>query len=65
VEGPAPAHQGVYVLGGLGARGLTLAPLLAERIVSEMCGAPQMLSRAALEAIHPARFLVRALKRGA
>ncbi|MCR6645722.1 MAG: hypothetical protein NVV62_15015 [Terricaulis sp.] len=64
-EGPAPAHEGVYVLGGLGARGLTLAPLLAERIVSEMCGEPQMLSSQALEAIHPARFLVRALKRGA
>ncbi len=64
-EGPAPTHAGVYVLGGLGARGLTLAPLLAERIVSEMCGEPQMLSRAALEAIHPARFLLRALKRGA
>lgn len=64
-EGPAPAHEGVYVLGGLGARGLTLAPLLAERIVSEMRGEPQMLSRQALEAIHPARFLVRALKRGA
>lgn len=63
-EGEAPAHSGVYVLGGLGARGLTLAPLLGERIAAEMFGEPQALSRAALEAIHPARFLVRALKRG-
>ncbi len=59
-----PAHKGVYVLGGLGARGLTLAPFLAERIAAEICGTPQALSRAALEAIHPARFLARALKRG-
>lgn len=63
-EGDAPAHAGVYVLGGLGARGLTLAPLLGERIAAEMFGEPQALSRPALEAIHPARFLVRALKRG-
>jgi tRNA 5-methylaminomethyl-2-thiouridine biosynthesis bifunctional protein len=59
----APAHEGVYVLGGLGARGLTLAPLMAERLASEMFGEPQVLSLAALEAIHPARFLVRALRR--
>jgi tRNA 5-methylaminomethyl-2-thiouridine biosynthesis bifunctional protein len=61
--GVAPAHQGVYVLGGLGARGLTLAPLMGERLASELCGEPQTLSRAALEAIHPARFLERSLRR--
>ncbi len=60
---PPPAHAGVYVIGGLGARGLTLAPLLGERIASEMCGEPLALSQAALDAIHPARFLHRALKR--
>lgn len=59
----SPAHAGVYVIGGLGARGLTLAPLLAERIASEMCGEPAPLSQSALEAIHPARFLYRAFKR--
>lgn len=63
MSAPAPAHEGVYVIGGLGARGLTLAPLLGERIASEMCGEPAPLSKAALDAIHPARFLHRALKR--
>jgi tRNA 5-methylaminomethyl-2-thiouridine biosynthesis bifunctional protein len=58
-----PAHAGVYVIGGLGARGLTLAPLLGERIAAEMCGEPAPLSQFALDAIHPARFLHRALKR--
>lgn len=58
-----PAHAGVYVIGGLGARGLTLAPLLGERIAAEMCGEPPLLSQRALDAIHPARFLHRALKR--
>lgn len=60
---PAPAYAGVYVIGGLGARGLTLAPLLGERIAAEMFNQPQALSRLALDAIHPARFLHRALKR--
>jgi tRNA 5-methylaminomethyl-2-thiouridine biosynthesis bifunctional protein len=63
LDAPPPAHRGVYVVGGLGARGLTLAPLMGERIASEMCGEPSMLSRRALDAIHPARFLHRALKR--
>lgn len=63
LNAPPPAHEGVYVIGGLGARGLTLAPLLSERIASEMCGEPAPLSKAALDAIHPARFLHRALKR--
>jgi tRNA 5-methylaminomethyl-2-thiouridine biosynthesis bifunctional protein len=60
---PPPAHAGVYVIGGLGARGLALAPMLGERIASEICNEPMPLSRAALDAIHPARFLHRSLKR--
>lgn len=58
------AHiPGVYVIGGLGARGLTLAPLLGEEIAAEICGEPQVLSAKARAAIDPARFLQRALKR--
>jgi tRNA 5-methylaminomethyl-2-thiouridine biosynthesis bifunctional protein len=62
---PAPALDGLFVLGALSARGFLLAPLLAESIVSELCGEPSPLDSAAREAAHPARFLVRALKRGA
>ena len=58
-----PAHEGVYVIGGLGARGLATAPLLGEIVAAEMCGEPAMLSHAEREALHPARFLHRALKR--
>jgi tRNA 5-methylaminomethyl-2-thiouridine biosynthesis bifunctional protein len=64
LSAPAPAHEGLYLLGGLGARGFTLAPLLADRIASELCGEPQALPGACLDAIHPARFLARAIKRG-
>ncbi len=58
-----PAHDGVYVIGGLGARGLTLAPMLGEIIAAEMFGEPPLLPQAARDALHPARFLHRALKR--
>lgn len=61
---PPPSHEGLYILGGLGARGFTIAPILGERIASEICGEPQALDRGALDAVHPARYLVRALKRG-
>lgn len=59
-----PAHAGLYVLGALGARGFTTAPLLAEAVASDLLGEPSPLERDAAEACHPARFLVRALKKG-
>ena len=62
-DAPPPAHAGVYVIGGLGARGLTSAPLLGELIAGEMQSDPPLLPRAARDALHPARFLHRALKR--
>ena len=62
---PAPRLDGVYVIGALGARGLTLAPLLGELIAAEICGEPALLPRRALDCIHPARFLHRALKKDA
>lgn len=64
VTGEPPAHAGLYLFGGLGARGLVLAPLLGERIAAEMFAEPQVLSRAALDAVHPARFLYRRLRKG-
>ncbi len=63
IDALPPAHAGIYVIGGLGARGLTLAPLLGEVLASEMCNEPGLLSQFARDAIHPARFLHRALKR--
>ncbi|MBU6373741.1 MAG: FAD-dependent 5-carboxymethylaminomethyl-2-thiouridine(34) oxidoreductase MnmC [Alphaproteobacteria bacterium] len=61
---PPPALPGLFVLGGLGARGLSLAPLLAETIASDACGDPHVLDADVLNAIHPSRFALRALKRG-
>lgn len=52
------------VLGALGARGFAHAPLLAEHIAGALCGEPPALEQGGLEALHPARFAWRALKRG-
>ncbi len=59
----APMLDGLYLLNGLGSRGLTLAPLLAKSIVSEICGEPSPLERDARTALHPARFCARAARR--
>ncbi|HLS98177.1 MAG TPA: hypothetical protein VK018_05590, partial [Porticoccaceae bacterium] len=49
--------------GGHGSRGLTYAPLAAELIASGICGEPAPLPRGLAIALHPARFLIRDLKR--
>jgi len=66
--GPVPsiadqAPGSLFMLGGLGARGFAHAPLLAELIVSALHGEPVPLERAGVEALHPARFRWRALRR--
>ncbi|HBS33733.1 MAG TPA: bifunctional tRNA (5-methylaminomethyl-2-thiouridine)(34)-methyltransferase MnmD/FAD-dependent 5-carboxymethylaminomethyl-2-thiouridine(34) oxidoreductase MnmC [Parvularcula sp.] len=53
----------LYFLTGLGSRGLVTAPLCAAMIVAEMTGAPAPVERPVAEALHPARFFVRDLKR--
>lgn len=63
-EGAPPMIEGLYVLGALGARGLTHAPLLGEALVGEICSEPSLLPRDVRAALHPGRFLLRALKRG-
>ena len=64
---PAPGaglSPRILTLTGFGARGFAHAPLLAEALTSLMCGEPAPLERGALEALHPARFAWRALRRG-
>lgn len=51
------------VLGGFGARGFAHAPLLAEALVSDLCGEPSPLERSGRDVLHPARFALRALRR--
>lgn len=48
-----------YILTGLGSRGLTTAPLMAELLVSQLLGHPLPVSRTISEALCPNRFLIR------
>jgi tRNA 5-methylaminomethyl-2-thiouridine biosynthesis bifunctional protein len=58
-EGPA----GVAVLTGFGARGFTLAPLLAEHVAAQLLGAPSPLGATLAALVDPARFAARAARR--
>lgn len=51
------------LLGGLGSRGFAHAPLLAEAIAGDLCGEPSPLEKSGREALHPARFRIRAERR--
>lgn len=57
-----PVHAGAYVLGGLGSRGIVTAPLAAQLLSNLMLGGTDIDTWSSL--INPARFQVRALKRG-
>ncbi len=59
----APMQQGLFMLNGLGSRGLTLAPILAEEIISLICGTPSLLEKQAANALHPARFAARSARK--
>ncbi len=61
---PEAAYQaGLYVLTALGSRGLTAAPMAGEVLAAHITGEPWPLERDLMTALHPARFLVRDLKR--
>ncbi|WP_018997551.1 FAD-dependent 5-carboxymethylaminomethyl-2-thiouridine(34) oxidoreductase MnmC [Hirschia maritima] len=61
--GRAPYQKGVYVAGGLGSRGLTWAPFLAQYIAAEIFDEPLPTGRGGRELLSPARFYMRTLKR--
>lgn len=56
---------GLFALTGLASRGMVSAPLAAEVLAAEICGEPWALERDLVTALHPARFIVRDLKRRA
>jgi tRNA 5-methylaminomethyl-2-thiouridine biosynthesis bifunctional protein len=61
---PIPSVKpNVFLLTGLGSRGLTTAPLMAEILVSQLCGEPLPLENKLLNALNPNRFLIRDLIR--
>lgn len=55
--------SGLFIMTGLGARGLTTAPLIAKHLVSSMFGLPSPFNDRIKKAISAMRFQVRQLKR--
>jgi len=58
-----PRDPRVFVLGGLGSRGLATAPLGAEIITAMITGQPLPVSVALINSVDPARFALRAHQR--
>jgi len=59
----AQYQDNLYCLTGLGSRGLTTAPLLAETLAAQISGEPLPLGQDILDNLTPQRFLIRALQR--
>jgi tRNA 5-methylaminomethyl-2-thiouridine biosynthesis bifunctional protein len=54
-----PRHPGLWVTGALGSRGLIWAPLAAQMLAAWMEGTPMPLQADLVDALDPARWLVR------
>lgn len=61
---PIRQLPGLYINTGHGSRGFVQAPLCAELIAALVSGGSLPLESTVMAALHPARFAVRALKRG-
>lgn len=58
-----PRVPGLYVLSGLGSRGITWAPLLGEALAAAITGAPLPVAGSLMDAVDPARFISRSVRR--
>ncbi|MEI6859602.1 MAG: FAD-dependent 5-carboxymethylaminomethyl-2-thiouridine(34) oxidoreductase MnmC [Shewanella sp.] len=61
---PAPIHDGLFILGGLGSRGITTGPLAAEALAAQLCGEIIPLDMATLALLNPNRMWMRKLIKG-
>lgn len=59
-----PRSDGAFALFGLGSRGMTLAPLLAELLLAQLTGTPWPIERDLAASVDPARLLLQRLRRG-
>lgn len=64
INSDAPTMEGIYLAAGFGARGFTWGPWAGAILAAQGLGGPSPAPRAALEAVSPARLIIRALKRG-
>jgi len=60
---PAPCQPNLYMVTGLGSHGFMAAPLLAEILSAVISGQALPVPKAVYHALHPARFIIRSLKK--
>lgn len=60
---PVPCYPGLYVSAGHGSRGLVSAPLAGELLAAMLAGEPLPVEQDLCHALHPARFMIRQLKK--
>ncbi|MDP2561756.1 bifunctional tRNA (5-methylaminomethyl-2-thiouridine)(34)-methyltransferase MnmD/FAD-dependent 5-carboxymethylaminomethyl-2-thiouridine(34) oxidoreductase MnmC [Psychrobium sp. 1_MG-2023] len=60
----APHYPNLFMLGGLGSRGLCSSPLLAEILTSQLCHEPLPLSQRLVDQLNPNRYWIKQLKQG-
>lgn len=56
---PAPILENLYLITGLGARGLCTAPLLADILLADLSGTPYPVDNKLLFNLNPNRFIIR------
>ncbi|WP_286233094.1 bifunctional tRNA (5-methylaminomethyl-2-thiouridine)(34)-methyltransferase MnmD/FAD-dependent 5-carboxymethylaminomethyl-2-thiouridine(34) oxidoreductase MnmC [Thalassotalea sediminis] len=56
---PAPFLENLYVMTGLGARGICSSPLLAEILTADICGTPYPVNNQMLFSLSSNRFVIR------
>ncbi|WP_076408832.1 FAD-dependent 5-carboxymethylaminomethyl-2-thiouridine(34) oxidoreductase MnmC [Shewanella sp. UCD-KL12] len=61
---PAPTYKGLFILGGLGSRGITSGPLAAEVLAAQLCGEVIPLDKDTLALLNPNRMWMRKLIKG-
>ncbi len=57
-------YKNLYLLAGLGSRGLSYAPLCSDLICEQLTTSSESIEPEISQALNPARFLIRGLKRG-
>ena len=65
IDGQAELPEGrIFTLTGLGSRGLTTAPLMAQVLASQLLHQPMPMPEKLLQAVAPQRFMIRNCIRG-
>lgn len=59
----SPVHSNLFMLGGLGSRGLCSAPILGEILACQLLQEPMPLAQSLLEQLNPNRYWIKQLKK--